>query len=49
MGREWAHGHSYPTSTHRASLLGDWLETYNHRRPHSEIGNRPPISRVHNL
>ena len=49
MGREWAHGRSYPTSTHRASLLGDWLETYNHRRPHSEIGNRPPISRVHNL
>ena len=49
MGREWAHGRSYPTSTHRASLLGDWLEHYNHRRPHSAIGNRPPISRVHNL
>jgi len=49
MGREWAHGRSYPTSEHRASLLGDWLEHYNHRRPHSAIGNRPPISRVHNL
>jgi transposase InsO family protein len=49
MGREWAHGRSYPNSTHRANLLGDWLETYNHRRPHSAIGNRPPISRVHNL
>jgi hypothetical protein len=49
MGREWAHGRSYPTSTHRASLLGDWLWHYNHRRPHSAIGNRPPISRVHNL
>jgi transposase InsO family protein len=49
MGREWAHGRSYPSSAHRASLLGDWLEHYNHRRPHSAIGNRPPISRVHNL
>jgi transposase InsO family protein len=49
MGREWAHGRSYPSSTHRASLLTDWLELYNHRRPHSSIGNRPPISRVHNV
>ena len=49
MGREWAHGRSYPTSEHRARLLADWLEHYNHRRPHSAIGNRPPISRVHNL
>ena len=42
MGREWAHGRSYPTSAHRASLLKDWLEHYNHRRPHSAIGNRAP-------
>jgi transposase InsO family protein len=49
MGREWAHGRSYPSSAHRASLLKDWLEHYNHRRPHSAIGNRPPIGRVHNV
>ena len=49
MGREWAHGRSYPSSTHRAGLLTDWLEHYNHRRPHSAIGNRAPITRVHNL
>jgi transposase InsO family protein len=49
MGREWAHGRSYPTSMHRASLLKDWLEHYNHQRPHSAIGNRAPITRVHNL
>jgi transposase InsO family protein/transposase-like protein len=49
MGREWGHGRSYPSSAHRASLLGDWLDHYNHRRPHSALGNRPPISRVHNL
>jgi transposase InsO family protein len=49
MGREWAHGRSYPTSTARASLLAGWLEHDNHRRPHSAISNRAPITRVHNL
>ena len=24
-------------------------DNYNHRRPHSSIGDRPPISRVHNV
>ena len=42
MGREWAHGRSYPTSAHRASLLGDWLEHYNHRRPHSASATGHP-------
>jgi len=49
MGREWAHGRSYPSSQQRASLLGDWLDHYNHRRPHSALGNRAPTTRVHNL
>lgn len=49
MGREWAYGRSYPSSQHRASLLKDWLAHYNHRRPHSAIGDRPPITRVHNV
>ena len=49
MTREWARGRSYPTSDHRAALLPDWLHHYNHRRPHSALDNRPPISRVHNL
>ena len=49
MGREWGHGRIYPSSTHRASLLKDWLHHYNHRRPHSAIDNRAPITRVHNL
>lgn len=49
MGREWADGRSYASSAHRASLLGDWLRHYNHRRPHSAICNRPPITRVRNV
>jgi transposase InsO family protein len=49
MGREWAFGQTHSSSTARASLLPDWLTHYNHRRPHSALNNRPPISRVHNL
>ena len=49
MAREWGYGLSYASSHHRARALPHWLEHYNQRRPHSAIGNRPPISRVHNL
>jgi transposase InsO family protein len=49
MAREWAYGMSYRSSHHRDRALPHWLEHYNTRRPHSGIGNRPPISRVHNL
>jgi transposase InsO family protein len=49
MAREWAYGLSYRSSHHREKALPHWLEHYNTRRPHSGIGNRPPISRVHNL
>jgi transposase InsO family protein len=49
MGREWAYGMSYRSHHHRNAALGHWLDHYNERRPHSGIGNRPPISRVHNV
>jgi transposase InsO family protein len=49
MAREWAYGLSYRSSRHRDQALPHWLEHYNQHRPHSGIGNRPPISRVHNL
>ena len=26
-----------------------WLDHYNRQRPHSSLGDRPPISRVHNV
>ena len=47
--REWGYGLTYASSNHRARALPHWLEHYNTRRPHSGIGNRPPLSRVHNL
>jgi transposase InsO family protein len=49
MAREWAYGLTYTSSTSRASALPHWLEHYNHRRPHSALNDRPPISRVHNV
>jgi len=49
MAREWAYGMTYRSHHHRSRALPHWLEHYNTRRPHSGIGNRPPLSRVHNL
>jgi transposase InsO family protein len=49
MPREWAYGMTHRSSHHRNRALRHWLKHYNHTRPHSGIGNRPPISRVHNL
>jgi transposase InsO family protein len=49
MAREWAYGLRYPTDRHRAAALPHWLKHYNQHRPHSSLGDRPPISRVHNV
>jgi transposase InsO family protein len=44
---EWAHGRVWPSSTQRDRGLASWLRFYNRRRPHTSLGDRPPISRVH--
>ena len=49
MQREWGSGLSYRSSSHRAQALPHWLRYYNEQRPHSELGDRPPISRVRNV
>jgi len=49
MAREWAYGLVYRSHRDRAAALPHWLHHYNHTRPHSSIGDRPPISRVHNV
>jgi transposase InsO family protein len=46
LAREWAYGQRYRSSDARAAALPHWLIHYNTTRPHSSIGNRPPISRV---
>jgi transposase InsO family protein len=49
MAREWAYGLTYRASDDRSRALPHWLRYYNQQRPHSGIGDRPPISRVHNV
>ena len=49
MAREWAYGLLYQSHRERAAALPHWLDHYNTARPHSSIGDRPPISRIHNV
>jgi transposase len=49
MRREWAYGLSYRSHHQRNQALPHWLNHYNRTRPHSSLGDRPPISRVHNV
>ena len=49
LKREWGLGQRYRSSEHRAKALPHWLGHYNHRRRHSSIGDRPPVSRVRNV
>jgi transposase InsO family protein len=49
MAREWAYGLAYRSHRRRNEALPHCLEHYNRRRPHSSLGGRPPISRVHNV
>ena len=49
MAREWAYGLAYRSHRQRNQALPHWLDHYNRHRPHSSIGDRPPISRVHNV
>ncbi len=46
LAREWAYGQRYRSSDTRAAALPHWLDHYNSTRPHSSIGNRPPIHRA---
>ncbi len=43
---EWAYAQAFETSELRAEELPNWLHRYNHHRPHSAIGDKPPISRL---
>jgi hypothetical protein len=49
LQNEWAYSHTWPDSRARARSLQSFIRYYNRRRPHSSLGDRPPISRVHNL
>ena len=45
----WAYGAIYRTSLDRTAALDGWLWHYNHRRRHSALNHRPPVSRTNLL
>jgi Integrase core domain len=49
MAREWAYGLTYRSHRQRNQAPPHWLNHHNTRRPHSSLGDRPPISRVHKV
>jgi transposase InsO family protein len=46
---EWAYAHRWQNSQQRTRALRSFVRYYNRRRPHSSLGDQPPISRVHNV
>lgn len=47
--REWAYVRTYQTSAERTQAMQPWITSYNHSRPHSALGGRPPVSRLNNV
>jgi transposase InsO family protein len=46
---EWAYSKAYRSNLERSLALRRWLDFYNRRRPHSGLGDRPPIAVVNNV
>jgi transposase InsO family protein len=49
MADGWAYAHHYLSEAERRAALAAWLHEYNHHRPHSATGGKPPINRLTNL
>lgn len=46
---EWGYARAYASESSRRKALPRWLHVYNHHRPHTALGGKPPISRVTNV
>ena len=42
--REWAYAQPFYSSAARGDAMLGWIDAYNHTRPHSALGGKPPIS-----
>jgi transposase InsO family protein len=49
LQQEWAYASTWRNSSERARSLLSFVRYYNRRRPHSSLGDRPPLSRAHNV
>ena len=46
---EWAYARPYSSETARRRAFARWQHIYNHHRPHTALGGKPPVTRVTNL
>lgn len=37
-----AHKHRFESQQHAGRVIGDWIQFYNHRRPHQALGMKTP-------
>jgi transposase InsO family protein len=49
LAQEWAYAHTWTSDEARAATYQQWVHEYNHHRPHTGIGGKSPIQRVHNV
>jgi hypothetical protein len=49
LAEGWAFKKFYNSESARLAAPAAWVHEYNHRRPHSAIGKRSPITRLDNL
>jgi transposase InsO family protein len=45
---EWGYAKAYRCESARRAALTSWLHIYNHHRPHTALGGKPPVTRVTN-
>ena len=45
----WGYARCYTSEAERRAALAAWIHHYNHHRPHTACGNKPPITRTTNL
>ena len=46
---EWGYAKAYASESSRRKALTSWLHIYNHHRPHTALGGKPPATRVTNV
>lgn len=46
---EWAYGRRYDSNSERLAALPDWLDFYNHERPHTALLGLTPLASVNNV
>ena len=46
LKREWAYAKIYTSNAERTEALAGFIDYYNHRRPHTSLGLKPPASRL---